>query len=180
MSRLFRGASKDASVPRHEPEFYSSDINGVILMKSPTVRYLGDNLLTELFRPEWHGVFAKDEPIEHFYTISAPSGGKRREWYYHEHTLDRYLVLSGALEMGLYDGREDSETYGVFEIVTLAEPGGELPNAMRIPPLVWHSLNWKSVSGMCMVAKLPGFQPDGPDKFRIQLEDLPSSIKWRP
>jgi dTDP-4-dehydrorhamnose 3,5-epimerase len=177
---MYPGAAKDASVPRHEPEFYNSGIEGVVLMKSPTVRYLGDNLLTELFRPEWHGVFAPGEPIEQFYTIRAPSGGKRREWYYHEHTLDRYMILSGTLELGLYDGRENSDTYGVFEVLTLAEPGGELPNAMRIPPMVWHSLDWKTPSGMFLNAKLPGFQPDGPDKFRVQLEDLPESIIWTP
>jgi dTDP-4-dehydrorhamnose 3,5-epimerase len=169
---------KDAPVPRHNPEFDSSGIDGVVLMKSPTVKYLGDNLLTELYRPEWHGVFKGDEPIEHLYTVKASSGGTRTEWYYHEHTLDRYMILSGTLDMGLYDGRKESPSFGLFEVLTLGEPGGDLPNSLRIPPLVWHSLRWKSPSGMFMVAKLPGFQPDGPDKVRIQLEDLPDAINW--
>ena len=173
------GAKKDAPGPDHIPSYSSSKIKGIVLMNSPFVEYETDNLLTELYRPEWHGVFEEGEPIEHLVTVKAPSGGTRREWYYHEHTLDRYLILSGSLELGLYDAREDSETYGVFEVVTLAEPGGTLPNAIRIPPLVWHSHNWKTDHGMFMLAKLPGYQPKRPDKVRIQLADLPEAIEWR-
>ena len=176
---MYEGASRDAPGPKHEPHLLTMGIAGVVLMKSPSVEYLGDNLLTELYRPEWHGVFGKGEPVEHLYTVKAPSGGARSEWYYHEHTLDRYLILSGTLELGLYDGREDSETHGVFEVTSLGEPGGQLPNGVRIPPLVWHSFRWTSTSGMFMNSKHPGYIQASPDKIRIQLKDLPDSIQWR-
>jgi dTDP-4-dehydrorhamnose 3,5-epimerase-like enzyme len=171
--------TRDAPGPDHEPTFVSTKINGVVLMKSPSVEYLGDNRLTELYRPEWHGVFEQGEEIQHLYTVKAPSGGTRKEWYFHEHTLDRYMMLTGALDIGLYDAREDSETFGVYEIVSIAEPGGDLPNAIRIPPLVWHSLIWKSSPGMFLNAKLPGYEAKLPDKFRIQPKDLPEAIDWR-
>jgi dTDP-4-dehydrorhamnose 3,5-epimerase-like enzyme len=89
------------------------------------------------------------------------------------------MLLSGSLVIGLYDDRKESETFGMFETVSLEEPGGSLPNAIRIPPLVWHSLIWKSSSGMFMNAKLPGYDAKTPDKFRVQLEDLPDVIDWR-
>lgn len=171
--------TRDAPGPDHEPTFISTNIKDVVLMKSPSVEYLGDNLLTELYRPEWHGVFKQGEEIEHLYTVKAPSGGTRKEWYFHEHTLDRYMMLTGALDIGLYDGRKDSESFGVYEIVSLAEPGGNLPNGIRIPPLVWHSLIWKSGQGMFLNAKLPGYNSEMPDKFRVQPEDLPDVIDWR-
>lgn len=177
-SQIFEGASRDQPGPKHEPQLLTTGIEGVILMKSPSVEYLGDNLLTEIYRPEWQGVFGAGEPVDHLYSVKAPSGGERREWYYHERTIDRYLILSGTLEMGLYDGRENSETHGVFEVASLGEPGVALPNAIRIPPLVWHSFRWTSTSGMFMVAKLPGYKQDSPDKIRIQLQDLPDSIQW--
>lgn len=170
--------SRDNPGPDHQPTFQSTQIAQVILMKSPFVKYGDDNMLTELYRPEWHGVFAPDEPIEHLYTVSAPTGGMRKEWYFHEHTLDRYMLLSGTLEIGLYDAREESSTFGVFELVTLEQPGGDRPNGVRIPPRVWHSLNWKSLEGMLLNAKLPRYTSNFPDKFRIQLEDLPAVINW--
>jgi dTDP-4-dehydrorhamnose 3,5-epimerase len=170
--------TKDKPGPNHSPIFSDTKIEGVVVMNSPFVEYLGDNLLTELYRPEWAGVFAAGEPIEHLYTVKAPSGGTRTEWYYHEETIDRYLILSGQLDMGLFDGRPESRTYGIFEVISLQEPGGILPNAVRIPPLVWHSLSWKSSQGMFMTAKIPGFQTKSPDKFRVRREDLPDAIDW--
>ena len=174
-----RTAPRDQPGPNHEPVAIKSKINDVVLMKSPSVEYLGDNLLTELYRPEWQGVFELGEEIQHLYTVKAPSGGTRKEWYFHEHSLDRYMLLSGSLDVGLYDNRKDSDTFGTFEIVSLEEPGGTLPNAIRIPPLVWHSLIWKSSSGMFLNAKLPGYDAKTPDKFRVKLEDLPDAIDWR-
>lgn len=171
---------RDDPGPEHKPLFLGTEIRDVVLMQSPFVKYGEDNMLTELYRPEWLGVFGPNEPIEHLYTVHAPTGGMRKEWYYHEHTLDRYMMLSGVLEIGLYDGREGSTTFGVFELVTLSQPGGDLPNGIRIPPFVWHSLNWKSTEGMFINAKLPGYKANFPDKFRIQPEDLPAAITWRP
>lgn len=170
---------RDQPGPKHEPQFTKTKIKDVVLMKSPSIEYLGDSRLSEFYRPEWLGVFEKDEKIEHLYTVKAPTGGTRKEWYFHEHTLDRYMMLSGELDIGLYDARKDSDTFGVFEIVSLGEPGGNLPDGIRIPPLVWHSLIWKASPGMFLNAKLPGYEPDLPDKFRVKLEDLPEAIEWR-
>jgi dTDP-4-dehydrorhamnose 3,5-epimerase len=170
---------RDEPGPVHKPVFQTTEIDGVVLMKSPYVRYLDDNILTELYRPEWSGVFAPGELVEQLYTISAPTGGLRKEWYFHEKTLDRYMILSGELEVGLYDARENSPTHGLFEVISLMAPGGDLPNSVRIPPLVWHSFRWTSEQGMILNAKLPGYNAEVPDKFRVQLEDLPEAITWK-
>ncbi len=114
----------------------------------------------------------------HLYTVNSPQGGVRKEWYFHEHTLDGYILLAGILTLGLYDGRLDSTTHGVFELVTLSEPGGEFPNALRIPPGVWHSLRWETGHGMFVNAKTPPFNPDRVDKFRVSLDELPDAIDW--
>jgi dTDP-4-dehydrorhamnose 3,5-epimerase-like enzyme len=78
----------------------------------------------------------------------------------------------------LYDARIDSPTYGVFGVVSLGEPGSGFPNAVRIPPLVWHSLKWKTSTGQFLNAKLPGYNQQAPDKFRISHGDLPDAITW--
>ena len=118
------------------------------------------------------------EPMEHLYTVWAPSGGMRKEWYFHEHTLDRYTILRGLLNVGLYDGRELSPTFGEFTVVSLGEPGSGLPTAIRIPPRVWHSLRWVSPDGMFLNAKIPGYNRAEPDKFRVPMDELPAVITW--
>lgn len=169
---------RDAQGPDHAPIVTPHpSIDGVILQTSPHVDY-ANGILTELFRPEWPGVFAPDEPIEHLYTVWSPEGGMRREWYFHERTLDRYMMLRGRLDLGLYDGREASPTFGAFDVVSLGEPGAGLPTAVRIPPLVWHSLKWASADGMFLNAKLPRYSREIPDKFRVPMDELPTAITW--
>jgi dTDP-4-dehydrorhamnose 3,5-epimerase len=150
----------------------------VVVQAAPFVTYGGDNILTELFRPEWLGVFAEGEAIDHLYTVKAPSGGIRKEWYFHEKTLDRYMILDGLLDIDLYDARVDSPTHGKFVLVSLGEPGAGLPNAIRIPPLVWHSLQWQTSRGQFLNAKAPSYNRAMPDKFRVPMEELPEAITW--
>jgi dTDP-4-dehydrorhamnose 3,5-epimerase-like enzyme len=170
---------QDKPGPHHRPSILKdSKIDGVVVESSPFVEYLEDNVLTELYRPEWVGVFAEGEPIEHIYTVLAPTGGLRSEWYYHIHTLDRYVLLSGVLLLGLYDGRENSPTYDTFDSYTLGTAKSGLPNAIRIPPGVWHSLKWVEHPGLFLNAKLPGYLANNPDKYRVTKDQWPSAIVW--
>ena len=171
-------AQRDESGPDHAPICVSSTvIDGVLIVSSPFVEY-DAGILTELYRPEWGGLFAPGEEIGHLYTVFSPRGGTRKEWYFHEHTLDRYMVLSGTLSVGLYDGRRDSGTFRGFQVVELSEPGRGQPSALRIPPGVWHSLRWESESGMFLNAKYPAYNRELPDKFRVPLDQLPEEIRW--
>lgn len=170
-------SKRDPEGPDHKPDLhFDSNIEGVVIQACPVVPY-AHGTLTELYRPEWHGVFAGDEPIEHLYAVRNGSG-MRKEWYFHKHTLDRYMVVLGALDVGLYDGRSESPTYGSFTVVSLKSDIPGLPNAIRIPPGVWHSLRWSSKEGLFVNAKRPGFNRKLVDKFRVPLNELPSAITW--
>jgi dTDP-4-dehydrorhamnose 3,5-epimerase len=169
---------RDEPGPIHKPLVVPSDvIAGVVVVSFPSVAY-SEGVLTELFRPEWEGLVAAGETINHLYTIWAPRGGVRKEWYFHAHTLDRYIVLSGSLRVGLFDGREDSPTHSGFQTVDLYAAGEGGPSGLRIPPGVWHSLNWSSPAGVLVNAKYPPFERAEPDKFRIPLDQLPEGIDW--
>jgi len=66
---------RDAPGPEHAPTFsHDCGINGVVLGTAPHVVY-EQGVLTELYRPEWVGVFGADEPVEHLYTVYSPDGG---------------------------------------------------------------------------------------------------------
>ena len=172
-------SKRDQPGPKHFPIFESAvGIEGVIVQTAPRVFYETDNVLTEFHRNEWAGVFAPGEEITHLYTVYAPSGGIRKEWYFHEHTTDRYFVLLGRLDLGLYDGRNDSPSKGEFKVVSLGGSDSNLPNLIRIPQGVWHSLRWETPSGMFLNAKTPPYNSGWPDKFRVSPEDFPPVIRW--
>jgi len=156
---------------------HNSGADGVVVGIAPHVSY-AHGTLSELHRPEWVGVFGPHEPIEHLYSVYSPGGGMRKEWYFHQHTLDRYMLLLGQLDLGLYDARPDSSTFRAFIVVSLGQPGAGLPTSVRIPPGVWHSLRWASDSGMFLNAKSPGFNQQKPDKFRVPMDELPEEITW--
>lgn len=88
------------------------------------------------------------------------------------------MLIEGLLDVGLYDSRPNSPTREAFSVVSLGEPGSGLPNGIRIPPLVWHSLRWSSPRGMFLNAKHPPFVQAKPDKVRISPEDYPPAIVW--
>lgn len=70
---------RDGPGPDHRPEVRRDySIDGVVTIESPFVKYSGDHVLTELYRPEWFGLFEEGEAIEHLYTVKAPSGGDER------------------------------------------------------------------------------------------------------
>lgn len=170
-------AKRDQKGPDHRPDLdFDAKIDGVVVAMAPVVPY-EYGILTELYRPEWHGVFAEGEAIEHLYAVTNHAG-MRDEWYFHEHTLDRYMVLHGVLELGLYDGREGSATHGEFTVVSLSGGAPGFPNSVRIPPGVWHSLRWTTQDGLFVNAKLPGFNRELVDKFRIPRDQLPPQIVW--
>lgn len=169
-------ANQDSPGPLHAP-FFASDvpIEGVVLQRAPFVAYEHGEL-TELFRPEWTGVFQEGETIDHLYAVWAPRGGKRDEWYFHKQTTDRYAVLVGSLWLGLYDGRKVSPSSGAFMAVVLEANSQENYSMVRIPPGVWHSLEWQSQPGLFINAKTPPYQQASPDKFRVNQAELPKTL----
>ena len=173
---------RDSAGPEHRPTVhYSGVIAGVVRQRSPVaapLRSAAGSILAELYRPEWEGVFKHEEPIEHLYFVKELQNGARDEWYFHQKTVDRYMLASGLLEVGLYDGRQDSETSGNFETVTLGEPNDAAANMLRIPQGVWHSLRWVETPGLLINSKTPLYNRDVPDKFRVPLEELPDAISW--
>ena len=173
--------SSDPKGPSHKPQInFSKDIEGVVTQFSPRATSINtvDNFVTEVYRTNWHGVFADNEKIEHLYYVSAANPGQRKEWYWHEHSVDRYVLLSGQLDVGLYDSRQWSKTFGNFTIISLGAVGTSMPDTLRIPSLVWHSLQWNSVGNLLLNAKIPPYNKDKPDKFRVKTSEIPPQIKW--
>jgi dTDP-4-dehydrorhamnose 3,5-epimerase len=63
--------------------------------------------------------------------------GQIKGWAHHKVKVDRYTLTAGTMTMLLWDGREDSPTFGALQVVQLALTGNR---QIRIPVGVWHLL----------------------------------------
>jgi len=56
-------------------------------------------------------------------------------WHYHKIQFDHFVCLRGTAKVVLYDGREDSKTFGEVNEFILSL---EAPMMVKIPPYVFH------------------------------------------
>lgn len=102
--------------------------------------------------------------------------GKAKGWGVHHEHEDRYAIVSGFLELALYDGRTDSPTHGLETRLKLSE----LHRCqLNIPAGVWHAER-NIGSTDVVVVNFPTIVYDhaNPDKYRLPLDtdELPVDL----
>lgn len=120
--------------------------------------------VVELFDPRW-GWHA--DPLVFCYSFTVRPGFIKG-WGLHRLHEDRYFILSGEMQLVLYDERDDSPTKGLVSPVMLSEYRRGLIN---IPAGVWHAshnIGFKDV----VVVNFPTILYDhaNPDKYRLPLD----------
>jgi dTDP-4-dehydrorhamnose 3,5-epimerase len=94
---------------------------------------------------------------------------RAKGWGMHKHHTDRYMVLWGEMLLVLFDGREDSPTYGVVQEFFMSRDG---LNQLTIPPGVWHAhLNPGETDLIFANAPSKPYQHDNPDKWRLPIDN---------
>jgi dTDP-4-dehydrorhamnose 3,5-epimerase len=88
---------------------------------------------TEVFRPDW-GV--AELPIQHVIHVSLHPQVVSA-WHQHRIQTDHIFVVSGALRVVLYDGRDDSPTHGGVNVFNVSNVR---PTLLVVPPGVWHGV----------------------------------------
>lgn len=118
----------------------------------------------ELFdlRWNWH-----PDPVVFVYSFTIRPG-KIKGWGMHKLHEDRYFVLSGEMEVVLYDARAESPTNGIVSRVILSHYDRRL---MNIPAGVWHA-NRNLRQTDVVVVNFPTIPYDhtSPDKYRLPLD----------
>lgn len=160
--------------PEHQTTITESEIQGVLLMTVPTANYEFGSL-SEIFNPEWDSIY--NEPIEHMYVITN-SANQREHWHVHLNTIDRYVLLSGEIEVALFDNREDSPTQNTLTRHILVQVGTTGVHGLRIPAGVWHTFRSVGDGFSLLNNKSPRFNRENPDKFSIPLENDTVSFSW--
>ena len=118
---MIETAKKDGQVISEDWHLLKETIQGVQIKEVLHVPR-DHGVITEVFRPEWDPTGL---PVVHVYQ-SRLFPGAIGAWSCHTRTVDRLFVNQGNLKAVLYDGREDSPTYGMINEIYLAIPGPHL------------------------------------------------------
>ena len=60
-----------------------------------------------------------------------------KAWHHHSRMTLNYFVVVGSVQLGLWDGRKDSPTYGQSQTLYLDEQASQL---VVVPPGIWNGL----------------------------------------
>ena len=129
-------------------------------------------VITEIFRPQWDPTGL---PIVHIYQsrlFPAAIGA----WSCHAKTIDRLFVNQGHLKIVLYDGREESPTFGrVMEL----HAGDARPAFVIIPIGVWHGLqNLGSHDALVLNCPSRPYAYEDPDHYRLPFDSPEIPYSW--
>jgi len=170
---MLRGARKDRQLVTTEWQQIRKDIDGVVIREVLHVPR-DHGVITEIFRPEWDPTGL---PVVHLYQ-SRLFPGAIGAWSCHMDSIDRLFVNQGHLKIVLYDGRDESRTFGqVMEL----HVGDARPAFLVIPPGVWHGLQNLGASDALML-NLPTHAYDyaNPDHYRLAWDSPEIPYAWVP
>ena len=162
---MIKTAKKDLQVISEDWHLLKETIEGVHIKEVLHVPR-DHGVITEIFRPEWDPT---GMPVVQVYQ-SRLFPGAIGAWSCHARTVDRLFVNQGHLKAVLYDGREDSPTYGMINEVLL---GDARPAFVVIPIGVWHGLQNLGT------LRRPGSQPPHPGLQLRRSRPLAPSLRHR-
>jgi dTDP-4-dehydrorhamnose 3,5-epimerase len=168
---MLPGARKDTQLVTKEWRSIQEQIEGVIVREVLHVPR-DHGVITEMFRPEWDPTGL---PIVHIYQsrlFPAAIGA----WSCHATTVDRLFVNQGHLKIVLYDGREESKSFGrVAELFA----GDARPCFAVIPSGVWHGLqNLGSSDALIVNYPTNAYDYADPDHYRLPYDSPEIPYTW--
>lgn len=131
-------------------------------------------VITEMYRPEWD---PSGLPIVHIYQ-SRLFAGAIGAWSCHAKTVDRLFVSQGHLKIVLYDGREESPTFGrVMEL----HAGDARPAFLVLPIGIWHGVqNLAQSDALLLNFPSRAYDYADPDHWRLPYDAPEIPYRWLP
>jgi len=124
-------------------------------------------------------ILRKDDDIfrefgQVYMTTAFP--GVLKAWHYHKKQTDNFTCIRGRMRLGLYDGREESPSFGKVEEYTISL---EDPMLVQIPPGVYHGFKCLSDEEAVVVNTVTvPYDPKNPDEFRVDPFDGKIPFDW--
>ncbi|HXY92106.1 MAG TPA: dTDP-4-dehydrorhamnose 3,5-epimerase family protein [Acidimicrobiia bacterium] len=134
-----------------------------------------DGSVTEIARSSWDDL--DREIVQVHVTTTFP--GRVRAWGLHRRSTDRLFVVSGLVSIVVYDGREDSPTFGAVNEFRVSERN---PGLLQIEPFLYHG--WKNIgTDEAFIVNMPSaqYRYDGPDALDLPYESphAPEIVPFR-
>lgn len=118
----------------------------------------------ELMDPRWNWHV---DPIVfcYFFTIRP---GYVKGWNLHKEHEDRYAIVSGEMELVLFDPRPESATCGQVSRIVLSDRQRQIVN---VPKNVWHAdHNFGSADVVIVNFPTMAYDHANPDKYRLPID----------
>ena len=163
LQRTLGAAVRDAQTVTPEGERTATPLDGVSQRRART--HVDDRgTLVEMLDPRWGWHPAA---IVYAYAFTERPGSAKG-WALHKEHEDRYFLVSGELELVLYDVRPESSSWGKLWTVVLTELDRSIIN---VPAFVWHATRNLGTKD-AVVVNFPTIPYDhqDPDKYRLPLD----------
>ena len=100
-----------------------------------------------------------------------------KAWHWHKIQTDNFCCVRGKIRLGLYDARQDSDTFGKTMDITLSL---EEPKLVSIPPNVYHGFKGMADEESIVVnTPTEAYNHSNPDEERLDAckNDIP--FDWK-
>jgi dTDP-4-dehydrorhamnose 3,5-epimerase len=170
---MIPSAKKDGPQVTSDWQKLQQSIEGVVIREVLHVPR-DHGVITEIYRPEWD---PSGLPVVHIYQ-SRLFPGAIGAWSCHTKTIDRLFINQGHVKLVLYDGREDSPTFGqVMELHT----GDARPAFAVLPIGIWHGLqNLGSTDALMLNFPSRAYDYEDPDHYRLPYDSPEIPYTWLP
>jgi dTDP-4-dehydrorhamnose 3,5-epimerase len=165
------GARKDDQIVTEDWQFLERHIDGVAIREVKHVpREHG--VITEMYRADWDPT---DLPVVHAYQ-SRLFPGAIGAWSCHAKSIDRLFVNQGHVKLVLFDGRDQSPTFGMVNELLC---GDVRPMFVVLPTGVWHGLQ-NLGTGDALMINFPTSAYDyrDPDHYRLPWDSDQIPYQW--
>ena len=169
---MLPGAQKDPQIVTSDWQKIQPAIEGVVVREVLHVPR-DHGVITEMFRPEWDPTGL---PIVHVYQ-SRLYPGAIGAWSCHAKAIDRLFVNQGHVKVVLFDGREESGTFG--RLIEL-HIGDARPTFVVVPMGVWHGLqNVGASDALVMNYPTRAYDYEDPDHWRLPYDTDQIPYTWQ-
>ena len=168
---MIEGARKDGQIVTEEWQFLQLPIDGVVIREVKHVPR-DHGVITEMYRSEWDPTGLA---VVHCYQ-SRLFPGAIGAWSCHAKSVDRLFVNQGHVKLVLFDGREESPSFGQVNEVHC---GDVRPMFVVLPTGVWHGLQ-NLGTGDALMINFPTSAYDyrDPDHYRLPWDSDQIPYTW--
>lgn len=168
------GAQKDQQSVTLDWNPLQDAIEGVRVREIKNRVKSGGDILCEVFRRDW---MLDDGDVDQVFQ-SVMNPGSISAWHVHHFTTDRLFASNGVLQIVLFDGRQNSATYGRINEFRF---GAMRPALLIIPPGIFHGVRNISPEPAPLLNLVNrAYQYEDPDHWRLPLDTDKIPYRFQP